>query len=117
MDRSLISSPALGSASGLISTWDPEFLNVYNKIINRRFITLVGTIRDGNQSFGFINIYGSSSDSEKTNFFAELSEVIGRFKIPLVVGGDFNAYLCSKEKRGCHVTPSPCDFLWSFSRK
>ncbi|KAK8510034.1 hypothetical protein V6N12_035357 [Hibiscus sabdariffa] len=99
-DLDLIFSPVIGSAGGLISTWDPDFFIVDDKIINRIFIALVGAIRDGGQSFGFVNVYGPSSDSEKTEFFSELSQVIGRFNISWVVGGDFNAYLAADEKMG-----------------
>ncbi|KAK8676448.1 hypothetical protein V6N13_142022 [Hibiscus sabdariffa] len=65
----------IGSVGGLISTWDPDFFSVFDKIINRRFIALVGTLQDGNHSFGFINVYGPSTDSEKKEFFEELSKV------------------------------------------
>ncbi|KAK8578749.1 hypothetical protein V6N12_069093 [Hibiscus sabdariffa] len=90
----------IGSVGGLISTWDPDFFSVFDKIINRRFIALVGTLQDGNHSFGFINVYGPSTDSEKKEFFEELSKVIARFHIVWVESRAFNAYLNPKEKLG-----------------
>ncbi|KAK9037405.1 hypothetical protein V6N11_022316 [Hibiscus sabdariffa] len=100
LNRCVVFSPAIRSAGGLISTWDPDFFNVSDRIINRRFIGLVGTLRDGNHSIGFVNVYGPSTDSEKKEFFEELSKLIMKYNIAWVVGGDFNSYLNPEEKLG-----------------
>ncbi|KAL4308214.1 hypothetical protein GQ457_01G004750 [Hibiscus cannabinus] len=100
LNRCVIFSPAIRSAGGLISTWDPYFFNVSDRIINRRFIGLVGSLRDGNHSIGFVNVYGPSTDSEKKEFFEELSKLVMKYNIAWVVGGDFNAYLNPEEKLG-----------------
>ncbi|KAK8657437.1 hypothetical protein V6N13_035677 [Hibiscus sabdariffa] len=100
LHRCVVSSPAIGSVGGLISTWDPEFFSVSDRIINQRFIVLVETLTNGNHSFGFVNVYGPSIDSAKTEFFEELYKVIAKFNVAWVVGGDFNAFLNPEEKLG-----------------
>ncbi|KAK8657413.1 hypothetical protein V6N13_035654 [Hibiscus sabdariffa] len=100
LHRCVVSSPAIGSAGGLISTWDPEFFSISDRIINQRFIVLVETLTNGNHSFGFVNVYGPSIDSAKTEFFEELYKVIAKFNVAWVVGGDFNTFLNPEEKLG-----------------
>ncbi|KAK8993498.1 hypothetical protein V6N11_033593 [Hibiscus sabdariffa] len=100
LNRCVVFLPTIRSTGGLISTWDPDFFNVSDRIINRRFIGLVGTLRDGNHSIDLVNVYGPSTDLEKKEFFEELSKLITKYNIAWVVGGDFNAYLNPEEKLG-----------------
>ncbi|KAK9024606.1 hypothetical protein V6N11_004764 [Hibiscus sabdariffa] len=106
----MVFSSAIGSAGGLISFWDTDFFSVSNKIINRRFIVLVGTLREGNHRFGFVNVCGPSSDVEKKEFFEELFIVIARYNIAWVVLltkaiSDHNAILLHSESSNWGLKP------------
>ncbi|KAL4278205.1 hypothetical protein GQ457_03G006070 [Hibiscus cannabinus] len=88
---------------GLLSSWDPNVINISDKIITSRSIILIGEIISRNLKIGLVNVYGPSIDSDKRDFFAELSNLTSSYDIPWVIGGDFNAYLHPDEKSGSKI--------------
>ncbi|KAL4271167.1 hypothetical protein GQ457_13G010790 [Hibiscus cannabinus] len=100
LKRSLVFSPAIGSAGGLVCSWDPDFLIVTAQVIKSNFIVLFGEIRPRELKIGFVNVYGPSTNAEKREFFSELSDLISSYNIPWILGGDFNVFLHLDEKIG-----------------
>ncbi|GMJ00001.1 hypothetical protein HRI_003669300 [Hibiscus trionum] len=101
-----IFSPALGSAGGLFSAWNPNCFEVSDKLIFPRFTAILGKFKSNQFVCGFVNIYGPSVDSEKEAFYAELALFLKEHRIPWCVGGDFNAYLSRDEKKGLAFNPT-----------
>ncbi|GMI94970.1 hypothetical protein HRI_003166300 [Hibiscus trionum] len=109
-----INSPSIGSAGGLISFWDPSYVNIYDSLVHQRFIVLFGKICGLETSFGFINIYGPSVEAEKGDFFSELLNIILSYQVVWCLGGDFNMYCSGNEKLGARPNISSMELFRSF---
>ncbi|KAL4383180.1 hypothetical protein GQ457_15G018340 [Hibiscus cannabinus] len=93
-------SPSIGSVGGLISLWNSDVFAVSSQIITQRYIAIIGCLKDLNWDCGFLNIYGPSVDTEKGQFFSEISEFLSNHRLSWCVCGDFNLYLHEEEKLG-----------------
>ncbi|GMJ09856.1 hypothetical protein HRI_004654800 [Hibiscus trionum] len=113
-DLDKIFSPSEGSAGGLMCVWDKDFFSVSDKVVARRFIALFGQIKGSQVPYGFLNIYGSSVESEKASFFTELKSFMENYQVTWVLGGDFNAYLSAEEKIGISVNRISIEVFKSF---
>ncbi|KAL4383394.1 hypothetical protein GQ457_15G018290 [Hibiscus cannabinus] len=93
-------SPSIGSAGDLISLWNSDVFAVSSQIITQRYIAIIGCLKDLNWDCGFLNIYGPSVDTEKGQFFSEISEFLSNHRLSWCICGDFNLYLHEEEKLG-----------------
>ncbi|GMJ01570.1 hypothetical protein HRI_003826200 [Hibiscus trionum] len=107
-------SPAEGSAGGLLCGWNPNVFKILNHFIFKNFIAVIGTVMGCNGWFGFINVYGPSTDSEKHVFFQELQSFMNSFQLPWCVAGDYNAITCREEKIGLHFNNNSAESFRRF---
>ncbi|CAM8974802.1 unnamed protein product [Rhodiola kirilowii] len=96
------SADAVGSSGGLVTIWDPEFLQIRSEHLGRRFILIQGSIKCNNIPvlFNFVNVYAPLGENEKLALWEELASLKDTFKGEWVVGGDFNSFLGEEERRG-----------------
>lgn len=53
------------------------------------------------------SVYGPATVNPKAAFWQELSQVVGMWNYPWLIGGDFNAIRYPNGKRaGCAITPT-----------
>ncbi|KAL4353692.1 hypothetical protein GQ457_06G031150 [Hibiscus cannabinus] len=113
-DVEIVLSPSVGSAGGLISMWRRDTFVVSSQVVSQRFIAISGQLNSLKIDCGFMNIYGPSVEAEKDQFFAEVADFLDKNQQPWCVGGDFNAYLHSGEKRGGPVSVAAMEFFRRF---
>ncbi|GMJ10571.1 hypothetical protein HRI_004726300 [Hibiscus trionum] len=82
-------APTEGSVGGLLSMWDENWFEVTSRTVNRRFIALLGKIKEIQLECAFINVYGPAADAEKRDFFEELLSYCEGLDTPFCIGGDF----------------------------
>ncbi|XVF49156.1 hypothetical protein PTKIN_Ptkin03bG0245900 [Pterospermum kingtungense] len=89
-----------GNAGGLIACWRNNFFFLESKIVDRRFILLIGVFKEKNFRCGMGTVYAPNDEGERSRFFEELSVVLRNAGCPWVLGGDFNIVRSEEEKIG-----------------
>ncbi|GMJ12619.1 hypothetical protein HRI_004931100 [Hibiscus trionum] len=107
-------TPSIGSAGGLLSVWDSDFLKVSQVFTYPRFIAVLGTVKGSQHICGFLNVYGPAVEADREGFFTELLEFIKLHKVIWCIGGDFNAYLGAEEKIGFTVNSHTVNLFRTF---
>ena len=65
-----------GAVGSFVSLWDENFFSLESKVVNQRYILLVGTVLLRNIRCGFGNIYVPNDDRERQVFWEELEAVL-----------------------------------------
>ncbi|KAE8724220.1 hypothetical protein F3Y22_tig00010533pilonHSYRG00011 [Hibiscus syriacus] len=112
--KGVLVSPAQGSSGGLITMWNESVVQVIYQHVHSRFLAVVGKLMNGQMEFVFINVYGSSIESEKEEFYGELLQFVMSQNFPVCIGGDFNAYIDMEEKQGKSQNWNSINILRSF---
>ncbi|KAL4581161.1 hypothetical protein LXL04_017370 [Taraxacum kok-saghyz] len=94
-------SPSWGNSGGLISIWDPDFIEIERIESNRNTVTIIGKWKDLNQDMGVINVYAPHDDQGKQDLWNWISNLISNESERMwIVCGDFNEVRCPEERRG-----------------
>ncbi|GMI65215.1 hypothetical protein HRI_000190800 [Hibiscus trionum] len=105
------SVPAVGSAGGLITSWDNSFFRVTKTMNTSRAICLFGILVSSNLEVGIVNVYAPNDLRERREFWTSLKLLIEQEGVPIIVGGDFNAVRRKEESLGgMHSSASIMDF-------
>ncbi|GMI79802.1 hypothetical protein HRI_001649500 [Hibiscus trionum] len=97
-------SPEIGSAGGLLSLWDASVFVEDNRIAQDRVIIILGTLVEAKLRIGVCNVYDPNDQSERTMFWSQLKALIDSLRVPIIMGGDFNAVRTWEEKLGTSVS-------------
>ncbi|KAL4555405.1 hypothetical protein LXL04_038023 [Taraxacum kok-saghyz] len=94
-------SPSTGNSGGLISIWDPNFVDIITSDITRNTVISRGTWKDNNQPMGIVNVYAPQDDQGKQDLWNYITGVIDNDRTRMwIICGDFNEVRCSEERRG-----------------
>ncbi|XVF57103.1 hypothetical protein PTKIN_Ptkin06aG0176800 [Pterospermum kingtungense] len=87
-----------GNAGGLVIGWKSEFFSLEEKMVPDRYLLLVGTLKEFSIKCGIGNVYAPSRAAETEALWEELSQIIGAYDFPWIIGGDFNVVRREEEK-------------------
>ncbi|KAL4318837.1 hypothetical protein GQ457_18G015900 [Hibiscus cannabinus] len=95
-------SPAVGSAGGLISLWNPNVFDCLSSETQRNYIVLEGKLRFQSHCLHciLVNVYAPNGPEERKVMFNNLRGYISNFNLPIIVGGDFNVVRNVEERVG-----------------
>ena len=88
------------NGGGVIATWDTKTFNVSNKHSGSRWILLEGRIETHNFECCVGVIYGHNDRVRRNALFEEIKKKIVDINKPILLMGDFNAVLHSRERIG-----------------
>ncbi|GMI83371.1 hypothetical protein HRI_002006400 [Hibiscus trionum] len=91
-------SSSIGSAGGIITSWDPDFFEIENRLIDRNYIILIGKLVKENIRCCLVNVYASNDDSHRLQMFHALKNNLFDFNLPVILGGDFNVVSSTEER-------------------
>ncbi|KAL9674520.1 hypothetical protein QQ045_030792 [Rhodiola kirilowii] len=93
-------SDAEGASGGLVTIWEPEFIQPSRFERGRSFDLVHGKVVVNNQeiSMNFLNVYAPKTEKEKMQLWEALVDLKVSFTGEWVVGGDFNAVLTEEER-------------------
>ncbi|KAL4555547.1 hypothetical protein LXL04_038169 [Taraxacum kok-saghyz] len=108
-------SPSLGNSGGLISIWDPSFIEIDKIETNRRTVTILSKWKDLNQDMGVINVYAPQDEEGKQDLWNWISNAINNDCDRMwIICGDFNEVRCTEERRGSTFYPRGAQIFNSF---
>nr|XP_033516418.1 uncharacterized protein LOC117280782 [Nicotiana tomentosiformis] len=95
--------PAAGNAGGILLMWDDRRLEV--KEIKKGVFSLADLVKDrvSGAELRFGGVYGPVGEGSKVSFWEELTNVMGEWDIPWVLGGDFNTIRFPDERLRCSL--------------
>ncbi|KAL4580253.1 hypothetical protein LXL04_016439 [Taraxacum kok-saghyz] len=94
-------SPSIGNSGGLLSIWDPNFVEINLVETSRHCIITSGTWKHNKQLMGIINVYAPQDDQGKQDLWDYITNAISNDCDRMwTVCGDFNEVRCPKERRG-----------------
>ncbi|GMI96143.1 hypothetical protein HRI_003283600 [Hibiscus trionum] len=115
LDRAQFSfSPFFGSAGGLLSIWDPDWIQVSQIIVKPRILAIIGFMGVNKLLGGILNVYGPSIDLEKKDFLEEVSSIIKDSGIAWCLGGDWNLFIDPSENIGFSLNQAMIDLFKNF---
>ncbi|KAL9673474.1 hypothetical protein QQ045_029732 [Rhodiola kirilowii] len=93
-------SDAEDSSGGLLTIWEPDFLQLISKVSGRSFTLVHGTIKENQLevTINFLNVYAPNTGKEKMLLWESLVELKASFSGEWVIGGDFNSVLLEEER-------------------
>ncbi|XVF04129.1 hypothetical protein REPUB_Repub05bG0055500 [Reevesia pubescens] len=113
-DADFACSGSNGTAGGLISIWKEDFFVLSSKIVDSRFILLIGEIKSLNLTCGIGNVYAPNDDGERARFWEEFASILGCYDVPWILGGDFNVVRFPHEKKGLVLNQGPMNLFSEF---
>ncbi|XVF06433.1 hypothetical protein REPUB_Repub06bG0047700 [Reevesia pubescens] len=93
-------SSSEGSSGELILIWKNIFFDIEFKIISRRYIVVIGSIKPLKLKCGLVNVYASNDDGERSFSWDEIFDLLKFKNLPWIFGGDFNVIRFMVEKIG-----------------
>jgi exonuclease III len=96
--RGLASVPATGSAGGILSAWDADFLSSHSMNPARFSLSTTFCFSANSSPFILTNIYAPAYHDQKETFSRELSSLAPADDIPWIVIGDFNLTRSPQDK-------------------
>ncbi|CAM8938931.1 unnamed protein product [Rhodiola kirilowii] len=91
---------AEGSSGGLLTIWDPDFMEVRSEVKGKGFILVQGTVSCNHQPvlINFVNVYAPCDEKEKAKLWEGLVSLKSFYEGEWIVG-DFNSVLSEGERR------------------
>ncbi|KAL5715982.1 hypothetical protein ACHQM5_017730 [Ranunculus cassubicifolius] len=92
--------PSIGRSGGILTLYDPDILEAEETLVGAYSLSIVFRVKKTNFKWVFTNIYAPVDYNEKPDFWGELSAIGVLWKLPWLVGGDFNSTRSRCEKSG-----------------
>ncbi|KAL9681272.1 hypothetical protein QQ045_013054 [Rhodiola kirilowii] len=109
---------AEGSSGGLLTIWDPGFMQLRDEVMGKGFIMVQGEVMCDHQPalINFLNVYAPCGDKEKAMLWEHLVSLKSLYEGEWVAGGDFNSVLIEEERRGFSFSEKEAFLFQDFSR-
>jgi exonuclease III len=97
---------ALGTAGGILTSWNSRDFKCCNTIAKNRSLTV--HLQSENSEFHFwaTNVYGPTVEAEKDEFFEEIRQINHLINGPWIVAGDFNTVRSGEDRSTCRASLS-----------
>lgn len=97
-----VAKPSEGASGGMWCLWNTNKWRLISANVRAFSIFVLLEDLSTNKEFFFTNVYGPNSDSDRSDFWNELSSARNDYSAPWCVGGDFNVARRMAERKGRH---------------